>query len=62
MDIVDIVVVGLILILTIGYFVLMVFFPEWVGMSGKVAQKIRKEHDSDEQEKGSKSQNSGSHS
>lgn len=44
MGIADIVVISLIAVLTVGYFVLMVFFPEWVGMSGKVAQKIREEH------------------
>lgn len=44
MDVVDIVVISLIAILTVGYFALMVFFPEWVGMSGKVAKKNRDEH------------------
>ncbi len=44
MGVADIVVISLIAVLTVGYFVLMVFFPEWVGMSGKVAKKIREEH------------------
>ncbi len=51
MGVADIVVVVLIAILTIGYFVLMVFFPEWVGMSGKVAKQIREEHQDDSTDK-----------
>jgi hypothetical protein len=36
---------GLMTLLVVGYFVLMIFFPEWVGMSGKKTKDIQKEHE-----------------
>jgi len=35
---------GLIFILTMGYFFLMIFFPEWVGMSGDDTRKTLESH------------------
>ena len=37
-------VVGFIFALTMGYFFLMFFFPEWVGISGEDTQKALKAH------------------
>jgi len=42
---------GIIFLLTVGYFFLMFFYPEWVGMSGKVTQKTLAEHKSTEEDK-----------
>ena len=35
---------GLIFILTMGYFFLMFFYPEWVGMSGEDTRKTLEAH------------------
>lgn len=35
---------ALIFLLTIGYFFLMIFFPEWVGMSGEDTRKTLESH------------------
>ncbi len=41
---------GIVFLLTAGYFFLMFFYPEWVGMSGEVTEKAIQEHKSDEDE------------
>jgi hypothetical protein len=38
------IVVGIIIFLTIGYFLLMFFFPEWVGISGEDTRKALEAH------------------
>ena len=35
---------GLIFVLTMGYFFLMFFYPEWVGMSGEDTRKTLESH------------------
>ncbi len=36
--------VGIVFLLTMGYFFLMIFFPEWVGMSGDDTRKVLESH------------------
>ena len=38
---------AIVFLLTIGYFFLMVFYPEWVGMSGKDTQETIDSHKDD---------------
>lgn len=38
------IVVGIIVFLTIGYFFLMFFYPEWVGISGEDTQRTLEAH------------------
>ena len=38
---------GLIFLLSIGYVFLMIFFPEWVGMSGEDTRKTLESHKDD---------------
>lgn len=38
------IVVGVIVFLTISYFFLMFFFPEWVGISGEDTRKTLEAH------------------
>ena len=45
------IVVGIIVVLTLAYFFLMFFYPEWVGISGEDTQRNLKAH----QEEGSES-------
>lgn len=35
---------ALIFLLTMGYFFLMIFYPEWVGMSGEDTRKTLESH------------------
>ena len=35
---------GIIFVLTLGYVFLMIFFPEWVGMSGEDTRKTLESH------------------
>jgi H+/gluconate symporter-like permease len=42
---------GLIVGLIVLYFVFMVFWPEWVGIQGKVAKKIEQDHKKDSESK-----------
>lgn len=44
MSIAAIVVVILIVLGLVSYFVLMLFFPEWVGITGKAAHKVNDAH------------------
>lgn len=37
---------GLMFFSTITYIVLMIFFPEWVGITGQVAKTVEKAHSS----------------
>ena len=37
-------IVGIVLVLTISYFLLMIFFPEWVGISGEDTEKAVDAH------------------
>jgi hypothetical protein len=41
---------GLIFLLTMGYFFLMIFFPEWVGMSGEDTRKTMESHKEEKEE------------
>lgn len=41
---VAIIVVSLIVIGVLSYFVLMIFFPEWVGITGKSAHRVNDQH------------------
>tara|TARA_A100001015_G_scaffold225834_1_gene254993 strand:+ start:1546 stop:1725 length:180 start_codon:yes stop_codon:yes gene_type:complete len=41
---------GFIFVLTMGYFFLMFFFPEWVGISGEDTKKAIESHQGDSQE------------
>ncbi len=41
---------GLIFLLTMGYFFLMFFFPEWVGMSGEDTRKTLESHKQQDEE------------
>lgn len=41
------IVIGVIVFLTLLYFFLMFFFPEWVGISGEDTQKNLKAHQED---------------
>lgn len=41
------VVIGFVVFLTIGYVVISIIFPEWVGMTGKKALEIQ-EHQKEE--------------
>jgi hypothetical protein len=43
------IVVGLTIVLGLaGYLFLMIFFPEWVGITGKVARENMKSHEGDD--------------
>ncbi len=42
--IITIVVIALVVVSVVAYFFLMIFFPEWVGITGPEAKKALKEH------------------
>lgn len=44
---------GFIFVLTMGYFFLMFFFPEWVGISGEDTKKAIESHKGDENKESS---------
>lgn len=46
------IIIAFIFVLTMGYFFLMIFFPEWVGMSGDVTKKTMESHKDDTEENG----------
>ena len=41
------IVIGLVVFLTVGYFVLMFLYPEWVGISGEDTKKAIESHRGD---------------
>lgn len=43
--IITIIVIALVIICVAAYFFLMVFFPEWVGITGPAARKALREHE-----------------
>lgn len=51
------IVVGIIVLLTIGYFFLMYFYPEWVGISGEDSAKTLSAHQESKDSQDETSQN-----